>query len=340
MAKPPMQFYDLSGVEKAAMLLLCLGERATSMVFKELSDAEVRAISRCMVSMEHVPAPLAREVIGAYEKAQVEYAGIFVKGDEFVKNAISESGDPKRIEQLMEQVAAATEKRPLETIALMQPRVVASLLASEHPQTMALILSTQKPDHTSRILSYLPDDVKSDVMYRIAKIEQVSPDVIKHIEDALQREIGVVSDKEQQELGGIDTVVDILARMEKGADRNILTRIDEVDPEMAEAIRKKMFTFDDLVMLDNPSLQKILREVDNDTLTLALKAATPEVKEKIFSNISIRAAEMIEEELEAMGPVRLSEVESMQQTIVKIALRLEEEGTLIIPGRGGDDVLV
>ena len=336
-----MQFAKLSGVEKAAILLLCLGEEATTQVFEELNDAEVRAITRVMVGIEHVPADVATEVINNYKKTQMEYAGIFVQGGEFVRNAMANASDHERAEALIDQITVGNETRPLETISMMQPRMVAGLLESEHPQTIALILSTQKSDHTGRILSYLPEDLRADVMFRIGKIDKVSPEVIAQIEDALQREIGVVVNKDQKQLGGVDKVVEILGRMDKGADKSILIHIEDVDPEMAEEIRRKMFTFEDLVALDGRSLQMILREVNNDSLTLALKTASEEIKTKIFANISKRAAEMIQEDLEAMGPVRLSEVESMQQNIVKIAMKLEEDGQLVIPGRGGQgDVLV
>ncbi len=335
-----MQMGKLSGVEKAAVLLLCLGEEATAKIFKELSDTEVRMISRCMMAIEHVPAKVAKDIMDEYQKVQKENAGLFVKGNEFVRKALSGGGDPRRAEALMEQVSSSIESRPLETIAMMQPRMVAGLLESEHPQTVALILSTQKPDHTARILSGLPEKLRPEIMYRIARIDKVSPDVIAQIEDALQHEIGVVVSKEQAQVGGVDKVVEILGRMDKGADRTILERIEETDGEMAEEIRKKMFTFDDLGALDGRALQTLLREVNNDQLTLALKTASDAVKEKIFANVSSRAAEMIREDMEAMGPVRLSEVETMQQTIVKIALKLEEEGRIVIPGRGGQDVLV
>lgn len=335
-----MQPSKFSGVEKAAMLLLCLGEDATAKIFQELSDAEIRAISRCMMNIDHVPAQIAKEVISEYKNLQKEHAGLFVSGNEFVRKAISAGADSKRAESLMEQVSSAVESRPLETIAMMQPRMVASLLQSEHPQTVALILSTQKPDHTAKIVNDLPSELRSEVMYRIARIDKVSPEVIAQIEDALQHEIGVVVSKEQQQVGGVDKVVEILGRLENGADRQILERIQETDPEMAEDIRKKMFTFDDLVALDSRALQTILRDVNNDQLTLALKTATDAVKDKILASISSRAAEMIQEDIEALGPVRLTEVERMQQEIVTVALRLEEEGRILIPGRGGGDVLV
>ena len=335
-----MQYSKLSGVEKAAILLLCLGEEASSAIFADLDDLEVRMISRCMMTIDHVPSDIARDVLNECKQVQNKSIGLFVNGNDFMRRAIASSGDDERAESLLEQMASGTEGRPLETISMMQPRMVASLLESEHPQTIALILSTQKSEHASKVVSFLPEELQADVMYRVAKIDRVSPEVIAQIEDALQREIGVVVSKEQKQVGGIDKVVEILGRLDKGGDRAILAALEVTDPEMAETIRRKMFTFDDLVKLDNRSLQMVLREINNDTLTLALKSASEDVKEKIFSNISQRAAEMIEEDLEAMGPVRVSEVEAMQQTILQVALKLEEEGQLVIPGRGGEDALV
>lgn len=334
-----MQLNKMSGLEKAAVLLLCLGETATAAIFAELDETDVRALTRIMMTIDHIPADVANDVMTAFQSEQKKNPGMFIKSHEFVRNAITGSGN-KQADLLLNEIMSGIDARPLETIATMQPRMVASLLANEHPQTIALILSTQRSDHTSKVLKFLPDDITSDVMYRIAKIDKVSPEVITQIEEALRREIGGVSNKEQQEVGGVDKVVEILGRMEKGSDRMVVDNIEIADPELAETIRKKMFTFSDLSAIDGRAMQMILREINNDTLTMALKTATDELKQMIFSNISNRAAEMIQEDLEAMGPVRLSDVEAMQQSIVKVAMKLEEEGQIVIPGRGAGDELV
>ncbi len=334
-----MDSSKLTGAQKAAVLLLCIGEEATTKIFESLTDQEIRTVSRCMMEIDHVPAKVTNEVVAEFKRAQKEALGLFIQGEDFVRKAIAASGDPKRAELLMEQVGGG-EPRPLETISMMQPRMVAGLLQSEHPQTVALILSTQKADHAARVLGYLPDELQGEVMYRIAKIDKVSPEVIAQIEDVLQREIGVVVSREQHQVDGIDKVVEILGRLEKGADKAILSDIESTDEQMGEEIRRRMFTFEDLANLEGRALQTILREVNNDQLTLALKTATDSVKEKIFANMSSRAAEMIQEDLEALGPLKLSDVEAMQQTIVKVAIRLEEEGQIVIPGRGGADALV
>jgi flagellar motor switch protein FliG len=332
-------FSKMSGAEKAAYLLLCLGEDTTTAVFKELKDEEIRLISNFMRGVEHVPADLARQAVDHYRKTQEEYAGLFINGKDFLNKALISTRDNKRIKSVLDDLNSEFEGKPLETISIMDPRMVAGLLQNEHPQTVSLILSTQKAEHTGRILLYLPEDLRSEVVYRIAKIEKVSPDIIHQIEESLKREIGGFIKNEQQNVGGVDKVLEILTRMEKSVEQNILTGIEQLDPETAEKIRNLLFTFDDLHVIDNLGMQKILREVKNENLLLALKTASDVVKDKIFQNISEGAAAIIIEDLEALGPVKLSDVEQAQRSIVKIALRLEEEGQLVLPG-GGQETFV
>ena len=334
-----MSIKTLTGLNKAAILLICLGEEATSKVFHELSDDEIRQLTRTMATIDHIPESIKDKVFASYAETQRELAGLFVKGADFAKKSIAASGSKERSAELMEQFVSGNETRPLETIALMHPKMVAGLLEKEHPQTVALILSTQHVEHASEILACLPEEIRADVIYRIAKIEKVSPEVITRIEDALHREIGLVAGKEQKQVGGLDKVVDLLDHMKNSMDAEILEAIEQTDPDMAEEIRKRMFTFENLVALDGRSLQMILREISNDSLTLALKTASDEMKEKIFANMSSRAADMIRDDLEAMGPVRLSEVETMQQTIVKVAMKLQEEGKLVLGSGSGDELV-
>ncbi len=330
----------MTGTTRAAILLMCLGEDLAARVMRELTDEEIFRVTRAMAEIEHIPEDVRKRVLEDFELDTESQAGMVIKGQEFAKKTIAGTGSEERVKSLMRQFITGTESRPLETIAKMQPVMVAGLLEREHPQTVALILSTQTAAHASAIISHLPEDRQADIVYRIATIDKVSPGVIDRIEDALNREIGVVvGDQDQRQVGGIPKVVEILDNMENNLDADILDNLEEVDPDMVEDIRKQMFTFEDLVNLDGRSLQMILREVNNDSLTMALKTASEELKEKIFSNMSARAADMIRDDLEALGPVRLSEVEAMQQTIVKIAMKLEEEGKLVL-GKGGGDEFV
>lgn len=334
-----MAIETLTGINRVAVLLICLGEDATSQIFEELSDDEVRQVTRAMATIDHIPMDIKEKVFSSYREYQSRFAGLFVKGGDFAKKAIASTPGDTRSKFLMDQFLSGTETKSLETIALMAPPMVAGLLEQEHPQTVALILSTQHIEHAADILTHLPAEIRADVAYRISKIEKISPAVLSGIEDALHREIGLVSGNAHKKVGGIDAVVGILNHMQNNLDADILEDMEQTDPDMAEEIRKKMFTFENLVALDGRSLQMILREINNDSLTLALKTASEQMREKIFANMSTRAADMIRDDLDAMGPVRLSEVELMQQSIVKIAMKLEEEGKLVLGSGGGDELV-
>lgn len=334
-----MNFETLTGLNKAAVLLMCLGEEAAAKIFEELSDEEIGLVTRTMATIDHIPEDVKDTVFNSFQESQRQFAGLFIRGSDFAKKAISSIDSNDRTEDLLDQFISGTESRSLETIALMPPAMVAGLLEKEHPQTVSLVLSTQHISHASDILSHLPEEMRSDVVYRIAKIEQVSSEVLTQIEESLHREIGQVSNKKQNQVGGIDKVVEILGSMKNSLDIDILEDIEESDPDMVEEIRKRMFTFENLTTLDGRSLQMILREVNNDTLILALKTASDEMQEKVFANMSARAADMIRDDLDAMGPVRLSEVEAMQQAIIKIAIKLEEEGKLVLGSGGGDELV-
>ncbi len=327
---------NLTNIRKAAIILMCLGEDAAAKIFQEFTDDEIRRVTKAMAAINHIPAEIKERVIDSFLEAQQHYTGMFLKGSDFAKLALAKT-ESERADDLLDQFISGTESKPLETIAMMQPRMIASLLEKEHPQTIALILSTQHVQHASDILAWLPEEMQADVVYRIAKLEKVSPEVISGIEEALNKELGRSIGREQRQVGGLDKVVDLLGHLQNNLDADILETIEDTDPEMAEEIRKRMFTFENLATLDGRSLQMILREVNNDSLTMALKTASDELKEKIFANMSIRAAEMIKDDLEAMGPVRLSEVEAMQQSIVKIAMKLEEEGKIVLNKVGGDE---
>ncbi|MGI6657766.1 MAG: flagellar motor switch protein FliG [Desulfobulbus sp.] len=330
----------LTGLKKAAILLICLGEEIASKLMRELTDEEIFKVTRCMAEIQHIPDDVKQRVIEDFELTAESQAGLVVKGQEFAKKLISGAGSQERETTLMHQFITGTEARPLETIAKMQPSMVAGLLEREHPQTLALVLSTQTTEHAGAIIAKLPEDKRGDVVHRIATLDSVSPAVIDRIEEALSKEIGiVVGAQEHREVGGLRKVVDILGSMTDNLDDEILESMAELDPDMVDEIRKMMFTFEDLCALEGRSIQMILREVNNDSLTMALKTASDEIKAKIFSNMSSRAADMIRDDLEAMGPVRLSEVEAMQQTIVRIAMKLEEEGKIVL-GKGGGDEFV
>lgn len=322
---------SMTGLNRAAILLMCLGEEATAKIFAELSDDEVNLLSRTMATINHIPGAIKDKVLAHYRQARQQSSGQFFKGSAFARKAISAIGDSSRMDSLLKQYVANTEDRPLATIARMKPAIAADLLEREHPQTTALILSTQQARHAADILALLPETLQADIVYRIGRLEKVSSGVLNDIESALQREMERVTYKQERLIGGIDLVVDLLLNLKNNHNTKIIDQIGETDDDLAEQIRRKMFSFDNLINLDGRSLQMILREVNNESLALALKNASGELKEKIFANMSPRAADMIRDDLEALGPVRFSEVDAMQQSIVKIALKLEEEGKFL-PG--------
>jgi flagellar motor switch protein FliG len=331
---------DMNGTDKAAILLLYLGPEATSKVFEHMEDIEIKRISQSMACLGHVPRNSIQEVINEYMDITDPETGMFSQGEEFVRKILEKALGPERAEVLLKELSVANYGDMSDMLANMDSKTIANFLSQEHPQTIAVILAKLKAKHTSEIIGYLPQELQAEVVMRIADVDQVSPEIIAEIEDVMRRELSAAGGVQRFKVGGVEKVVDMFNHFDRSREKQILDKLDVIKPPLAEVIRKHLFTFEDFIHLDDRGIQAIMREVSNDTLTLALKAATDELKEKIFRNISSRAGEMIKEDLEVMGPVRLSDVERAQSEIIKIVRRLEEEGQLVIAGRGGDDVLV
>lgn len=330
----------LGGLEKAAVFLLCLGQEEAALILRELDDEEIAALTRCMADVRYIPAATRAAVLREYQKEAAKQAGIAIRGQEIAKTLIARTGNLSREKELMHRFVTATEERPFRNIATMRPAIAAHILEREHPQIQALILSTQDEEHAAAIIAELQETNPADLIRRIVSMESVSADVIALIDKKLAQEIGEMPDADSFcRTGGIRKAVGILGGMSTSLDFEILDELEETDPDMSEALRRMMFTFEDLFALDDRSIQTILREINNESLALAMKAASPEIKEKFFSNMSHRAVAMVKEDLDAMRPVRLSEVEAMQQTIVRIAMRLEEEGKIVM-GQGREDAFV
>ncbi len=330
----------MNGTDKAAILLLYLGPEATSKVFEHLEDTEIKRISQSMSRLGHVPRNNIQEVVNEYMDITDPETGIFSQGDEFVRKILEKALGPAKAEILLKELSVANYGDMTDMLVNMDAKTIANFLSQEHPQTIAVILAKLKAKQTSEIIGFLPQELQADVVMRIADVDQVSPEIIAEIEEVMRCELTSVGNVQRFKVGGVEKVVDMFNHFDRSREKQILDKLDVMKPPLAEVIRKHLFTFEDFVHLDDRSIQAIMREIGNDTLTLALKAATDDLKEKIFKNISSRAAEMIKEDLEVMGPVRLSDVERSQSEIIKIVRRLEEEGQLVIAGRGGDDVLV
>jgi flagellar motor switch protein FliG len=331
---------EMNGTDKAAILLLYLGPEATSKVFEHMEDLEIKRISQSMARLGHVPRNTIQEVVNEYMDITDPETGMFSQGEEFVRKILEKALGPAKAEILLKELSVANYGDMTDMLANMDSKTIANFLSQEHPQTIAVILAKLKAKHTSEIIGYLPQELQAEVVMRIADVDQVSPEIIADIEDVMRRELSAAGGIQRFKVGGVEKVVDMFNHFDRSREKQILDKLDVIKPPLAEVIRKHLFTFEDFIHLDDRGIQAIMREVSNDTLTLALKAATDELKDKIFRNISSRAGDMIKEDLEVMGPVRLSDVERAQSEIIKIVRRLEEEGQLVIAGRGGDDVLV
>jgi len=331
---------NMTGADRAAILLLYLGNEVTSKVFEHIEDDEIKKISKSMAKLGHVSRPAIMGVVETFTNVINPESGIFAQGEEFVRKVLEKALGQPKAEMLMEELQAANYGDLVDILSNMDSKSIANFLSQEHPQTVAVVLAKLKSKQTSEIISMLPQELQAEVVLRIADVEQISPEILHEIDEVMKREIKSMGGVQRYKVGGVDKVVDMFNHFDRSREKQILETLDELSPPLAEVIRKHLFTFEDVFQLDDRSIQAVMREISNDTLTLAMKTSSDEVKDKIFRNISRRAAEMIQEDLEVMGPVRLSDVEKAQGEIIKIVRKMEEDGRLVLGGRGGEDVLV
>ncbi len=330
----------MDGTDKAAILLLYLGPEATSRVFEHMDDSEIKQISKSMAKLGHVPHSVIQDVVSEFTNMTNPETGIFSQGEEFVRKILEQTLGVQKAEMLLKEISSSSFGDMVDILANLDAKTIANFLSQEHPQTIAVILAKLRAKQTGEIIAMLPHELQAEVVMRIADVDQVSPEILEDIDEVIKRELTAMGGIQRYKVGGVEKVVDMFNYLDRSKEKQILDKLDVLNPPLAEVIRKHLFTFDDIFKLDDRSIQGIMRELSNDTLTLAMKTAPEEIKEKIFRNISSRAAEMIKEDLEVMGPVRLSDVEKAQGEIIKIVRRLEEEGKVVLAGRGGDDVLV
>ncbi len=332
-------FEGLTGIEKSAILLNVLGNTITSRIFKNMKDNDVKRLVTAMGQVTKVPIPVVKQVLEEfYSEISEENSLIFgfAQGREFILETLGE----ERAKTVLGQLSIIEGSRTLEALELVDPRTLANFLMNEHPQTIAVILAHLEASKKCDVLKRLPENIQTEVVLRISSLDYISPSLIAQVDEVLKQELATLGSIDTQQLGGVQPIADMLNVMDKNSEQNIMTRVEEKDPQLAEEIRKLMFVFEDIVFIDDRGMQMLLKEVPNDKLVIALKTAPEEIKEKIFKNISKRAADLLREDLDAMGPVRLSDVEGAQQEIVNVAKRLEAEGKIII-SRGGDaDALV
>jgi flagellar motor switch protein FliG len=332
----------LTGKRKAAMLLVALGEEVSTKVLKKLSERQIETVTQEIAEVGFVDSNEKKVIFDEFKGAVKEHGILSEGGMSYLRGILEKAVGPHKASELLEKIVANKESIPFDCIRDVDPGQILNFIQNEHPQTIALILSYMRPEQAASILSQLPHHKQVEVVKRVATMEQTAPDVIKEIEFMLQKKIASVSSQEFSMAGGVKSVAEVLNRADRSTEKSILEALEEENPEIADEVKKLMFVFEDVIMIDERGIQGILKEVDNKELALALKTASEELKEKIFNNMSKRAAEGIKEEMEYMGPVRLKNVEEAQQNIVAIVRRLEEAGEIVIGGRGGgeDELIV
>lgn len=332
-------YEEMNGMEKAALLLNVLGNQVTAQIFRKMRDNDVKRLVTAMGQVTKVPIPVVKQVLeDFYAEISEEENLIFghATGRDFVLATLGE----ERARAVLGQLSVIEGSRTLEALELVDSRTLSNFLLNEHPQTIALILAHLEPQKKCEVLKKLSEGIQTEVVLRISALDFISPSLIAQVDEVLKQELATLGSIDTQQLGGVQPIAEMLNVMDKTSEQNIMARVEEKDPQLAEEIRKLMFVFDDIIFIDDRGMQTLLKDVPNDKLIVALKTAPDEIKDKIFKNISKRAADILRGDLEAMGPVRLSDVENAQQEIVNVAKRLESEGKIVI-SRGSDgDALV
>jgi flagellar motor switch protein FliG len=337
--EPEVQFALLTGQEKAAILLSALGPTSTKIIFKHMKDNDVKKMINQMASIAKVPIWMVKRVLEEFYSAINEDNELLFsenKGKDFILGTLGED----RAKQLLGQVVDVVNNNNLESLELVDTRTLANFLINEHPQTIALICAHLPVDKKVDVLKKLPEGLQAEVVLRVANLDFVSPELIAQLDDVLKTELSTLGSIDTQALGGVEPIADMFNLMDKNTEKNIMARVEEKDPELAEEIRKLMFVFEDIIYVDDKGIQELLKIVDNQKLVIALKTAPDEVKLKLYKNMSNRAATLLKEDLEAQGPTKLSDVEKAQLEIVQQLKDLETKGKAMIARGGADDAFV
>ena len=338
--KLPNSATELEGITKAAILLMTLETDAARTLLKKLTPEQVEDVTRELAGLGRVPDPLRDQVVEEFYALSVATEYLSEGGLDYAKVLIKESLDPSIADRVIQQIQTQVQKTPFSFLQKAESENLLTFIQDEHPQTIALIVCHLAHHKAAEILSALPMQKQIEVVKRIANMEQTNPEVIREVEQGLESRLSNMLMQSMEKAGGIPTVAEILNLADRATEKSIMEGLESEDPELVEEIRRLMFVFEDIKLVDDKGIQQILKEVDNDELSLALKTASPELQEKIFKNMSERAALLIKEDMEFMGPVRVSDVESAQQRIVDIVRRLEDAGELIIAGRGGQEEMI
>ncbi|MGB4019945.1 MAG: flagellar motor switch protein FliG [Syntrophomonadaceae bacterium] len=330
----------LSGRQKAANFLIFLGPEKSALLFQHLNEEEIEQITLEIANVRTVANEHIDDIYREFFEMALASQYIGQGGISYAKEVLERAYGSEKTVEIISRISASLQVRPFDFMRKTEAGQLLNFIQSEHPQTIALILAYLDADKAAMIISALPTDRQSEVAKRIAIMDTTSPEVIKEVERVLERKLSSIAPQELTNAGGVKSVVEIINRVDRGTEKTIMEALEIQDPELAEEIKKFMFVFEDVVLLDNRSVQRVLREVESQDLALALKGASGEVSEKIFTNMSSRASEMLRDDIEYMGPVRLRDVEEAQQRIVNVIRRLEEMGEIVIARGGGDEIIV
>ena len=339
MAEEGVEELTLDGATKAAILLVSLGPDLSAEIFKHLNDKEVEKLSLEVAKLEQVQPEQREQVLEEFNEMLKAQEYISQGGLDTAQDILEKALGGNKAKEMVDRLTSAHEVRPFDFIRQADPSHILNFIQGEHPQTIALVLAYLDPEVASDITQQLEPDLQAEVSRRIALMDRTSPEMIREVERVLERKLSSLVNEEYASTGGIDAIVELLNNADRSTEKAILANLEEEDPELAEQIRRKLFVFEDITQLDDSSVQQVLREVDQDELGMALKAVDEEVQNKIFDNMSKRAANMLQEELEFMGPVRVRDVEEAQQQIVNVIRRLEEDGEIVV-ARGGEEEII
>ncbi|MDR0583340.1 MAG: flagellar motor switch protein FliG [Treponema sp.] len=331
---------EYTGRQKAAIFLVTIGSEISAEIFKYLREDEIETLTFEIARLETIDAEQKDAILQEFQELMMANQFISTGGIDYARELLEKSLGSQKAIDIINRLTSSLQVRPFDFIRRTDPAHLLNFIQQEHPQTIALILAYLEPNKASVILQNLSHEMQSDVARRIATMDRTSPEVLREVERVLEKKLSSLSSEDYTSAGGVESIVEILNLVDRASEKQIIEALEDEDPELAEEIKKRMFVFEDIVMLDDRAIQKVMREVDSQELAKALKSVDTEVQDKIFRNMSKRAANMLKEDMEYMGPVRLKDVEEAQQKIVSIIRHLEDTGEIVVARSGEDEMVV
>lgn len=331
---------SFTGRQKAAIFLVSLGSDISSDIFKHLREEEIEQITFDIARLESIETEDKDKVLREFQDMMAAQDFITTGGIDYARDLLERSLGSQKATDIINRLTSSLQVRPFDFIRRTDPAHLLNFIQNEHPQTIALVLAYLDPPKSASILGSLNSEIQADVAKRIALMDRTSPEVLREVERVLERKLSTLASEDFTAAGGVEAIVDVLNAVDRSTEKTIIEALEEDDPELAEEIKKRMFVFEDIVLLDDKAIQKVMREVDGGDLAKALKSVDADVQDKIYRNMSKRAANMLREDMDFMGPVRLKDVEEAQQKIVNIIRKLEEQGDIVVARAGEDELVV